>query len=178
MAADVQVKIKTPKTFVVISGSGEGLASDLAMTLTAEKQSLHEKFNGSRLPHFRSMTNHLGDNVNKEEILASIEGVLSNKKNFMMVLSGYQNNDDWNEALTSFMQSNKVSATFLSLDGDTPPSNVAKFFHAVTELPEEDRDILALSRGAIKEAREQSTVPFEKADMDIPKKAPPPLILH
>lgn len=174
-----EVKIATPKTFIVVSSPNEDLAVALSMILTDQKQRLHEKFNGSRLPSHLSMINHFGDDVNKEEIMASAEDVIGNKKNFMMVLSGYQNNDEWNSALSEFISTNDVAATFLSFGGEEPPAELAKLFLAQETLPENEEMALSGAMKAIKTARDRSAVPFEQArEMSAPKVTAPKITLH
>lgn len=185
MAADAKVKVATPKTFVVISSPDDDLAVMLAMSLATEKQRLHEKFNGSRVPSFYSMVAHFDDSVNQEELATSIDDVLSDKKNFMMVLSGYQNNDEWNNALKDYMAAHKVSATFISLDGQNPPDDIE--FHARTTLLQDDEIVVTLARNAVREARFESArqakeqLPEEMKQRLFGKEAAspaPPRILH
>lgn len=173
------VKIATPKTFIVVSSPNEDLAVALSMILTENKERLHEKFNGSRVPSPLSMINHFGDGVNKEEIQDSAATVIGKKENFMMVLSGYQNNDEWNSALSEFISTNDVAATFLSFGGEEPPEELGRLFLAKETLPGNPEQALSQAMTAIKTARDRSAVPFEQArEMGAPKVAAPKITLH
>jgi hypothetical protein len=170
VAGNLKKNIETKKTFVVISGEGEELAMALSFVLSDRKRQLHEKFNGSKLPSFLSMINHFGEDAKREEIFASAEAVLDNKKNFMMIISGYQPNEEWNNALEQLFKTKELSNSFISLNGDLPPEDISKQFHAISELSPDDEDaLLALALNTISEARDQSTVPFEEAGFEVPK---------
>lgn len=179
VTADRTVKVATPKTFIVVSSPHEDLAVALSVLLTDQKQSLHEKFNGSRLPSPLSMVNHFGDNVNREEIKDSAESVLGSKKNFMMVLSGYQNNEEWNNALSEFISTNDVAATFLSYGGEEPPAELARLFRTTATLPDNEEQAVAEAFQAIRQTRERSVVPFEEAQKrGIQTVAAPKVTIH
>lgn len=181
MTADKTVKVATPKTFIVVSSPHEDLAVALSVVLTEQKQRLHEKFNGSPVPSPLSMVNHFGDNVNSEEIKDSAESVLGNKKNFMMVLSGYQNNEEWNTALSDFISNNDVAATFLSYGGEEPPPELARLFRSKAILPENEEKALSEAMDTIRLTRERAAIPFENApDVNVgpAKVAAPKITLH
>jgi hypothetical protein len=134
MTTQKNLNIETPKTFIVISSPREDLAVGLAITLTENKQKLNDTFNGRKLPHWPSMVNHMPGGANKEELLDSIHSVINEPKNFMMVLSGYENNEEWNNALTTVLSSHNLSATFLSHEGTLPPQDLKNLFHYCKEL--------------------------------------------
>jgi hypothetical protein len=151
--------IKSAKTFVLIASDDDQLARAVAMSLIEDKRLLHQKFNGSRPPPWQAMTNHMTPGANRDEIRASMDDVLGHKDRFMMILSGYQNTPDWNDALADFMATNRLSATFIVAEGDTPPAPVRALFDAYTELPEQaETDPVDLARVAIMLARQSSAL--------------------
>lgn len=158
--------VNVAKTFVVIASDDDQLARAVAISLIDDKRALHEKFNGSKMPPWQAMTNHLPADANRDEIAASMADVLGRADRFMMVMSGYRDTPEWNTALRDFLRENRVSATFIVADGDAPPGTVRALFNAYTELPEEsDSDPVDISRVAIKQARHHSSVPADRPHM-------------
>lgn len=155
-------QIDPAKTFVIIAGAGgDVLGRGVAVSLLEDKRLLHEKFNGTKMPPWQSVTNHLGPDATRDEIHASLDHVLNGSNRFMMILSGYQDNDEWNGALKDFMRTNNLSATFLNVEGDTPPADVRRLFHAYSDIPEEVEtgDPVDWARTIIRQARTASAVP-------------------
>ena len=153
--------VSTAPTFVLIASEDDQLARAVAMSLIEDKRLLHEKFNGTKMPPWQAMTNHLGGNATRDEIIASMDDVLNANRRFMMILSGYRNTPEWNEALADFMATRRLSATFIVAEGDSPPGPVRALFNAYTELPEEaESDPVDLARVAIQMARRDSSVPL------------------
>jgi hypothetical protein len=159
-------KVDAAKTFVIIAGDDGDLARGIAMSLLEDKRLLHEKFNGSRMPPWQSVTNHLADGVTRDEIYASLDHVLNDSKRFMMILSGYRNNDEWNGALADFMATNNLSASFINSDGEPPPARLRAQFHAYGEMPEvvENGDPINWARTVIGRARQASAIPMDAFD--------------
>ena len=157
--------IDTPKTFVVISSPSHQLATALSIILADSKERLREKFNGRRLPNWAAMTSHFPEGTNKEEILASADDILGNDRNFMMILSGYQNNKDWNDALTEIIRNNDLSATFLNHGGENAPSTLSKLFHAHAEVGPDAEAALQGAWDTVRLARQKSAVPIPKGGL-------------
>lgn len=156
-------EVNTAPLLVVIADDDAHLGRAIAMSLLEDKRRLHEKFNGSKMPPWQAMTNHLDGVVTSDEITASIDDVLNSNKRFMMILSGYKNTPEWNDALTAFMSKNRVSATFIRAEGEAPPGPVRALFNAYTELPDEaEADPVDLARVAIKMARHHSSIPGDE----------------
>lgn len=153
-------EVNVAPILVVIADDDAHLGRAIAMSLLEDKRRLHEKFNGSRLPPWQAMTNHLGGIVTQDEIVASMDDVLNENKRFMLILSGYKNTPEWNDALTSFVGKNRLSATFIVAEGEAPPAPVRALFNAYTELADEaENDPVDLARVAIKRARHHSAIP-------------------
>lgn len=161
MAADILQNIEPPKTFVVISGQEPDLAVALAMLLSEQKQNLHDRFNGSQTPDWHAMLSHFESDINKEELLASMEAVLGKPRNHMMILSGYQDTDDWNSALNEFISHHNVCPTFLSFgNGIAVSPEIEGLFLAKTHIDFSEENALGKAYNTLRDAREKSTVPL------------------
>jgi hypothetical protein len=166
--AETTVLVHRPKTFIVISSEDMEMPKQLLGFLIDNMNEIYngwsdgpmrQEFNRN---NWQNMWCHHSGEIDKKTIIESaIEGI-NKDKNFMMMLSGYENNAEWNDALVEFISTNNVAATFLSFGGEMPPEETLKFFHGHKDLGHNDETAIINSYETIRNARDQTTAKINK----------------
>lgn len=153
----------TAQMLIVIAAGDDGLACALAHSLAADKNALQGKLRRpSVMMDWRHTTTHMPTG-NRDEIAACLETVLDEKKHPMMIISGYQDTPEWNDALRGYMKTRRLSATFIDAGGGMPPDAVLALFNAHDRLPgaADTDETIDQCRRAIKQARQNSAIPAD-----------------
>lgn len=147
-----------PKTLVVIAGDNRDLAYDVATQLLADHARLLQGFNKqSRLTHGQ-VTSHQDAAASAQQIMEAMQHVLVEQKgNNLMILTGFQDTEDWATALKTFSERHPLSITLLAPDEARPKDETMALFHHSWIVPEETDADGAGAIEAIRNARHFAT---------------------